>query len=107
MTKVEPAVAPLCTQISGIGGKQVNTIDAPMETVSDSTIKMHCYELYDYERGDTTVVKGIEAHNEGDGHPKPLEHISQGPDSKRTRICGFDDGKRIESYRSYEHLKRA
>ena len=47
-----------------------------------------------------------ETNDEGNSHSKPLEHVSQGPDCKCTRIRGFDDGERIESYGSHEHLKR-
>lgn len=57
--------------------------------------------------GGATTVKKIAAHDEGDGHPKRLEHVSQDPDCKRTRVRGFDDRKRIKSYGSHEHLKRA
>lgn len=82
-------------------------INAPMKTVSDSAVKMHGYELFGGECRARTIIKRVEAHDEGDGHPKPLEHISQGPDCKRIGVGGFDDRKCVKSYGSHKHLDRA
>ena len=74
-----------------------------METVSYSTIKMDRYELDDYGRGGQ-MTGSIKTYDKSDSHPKPLEHIPQCPDWERAGARGFDDRKRIEGYRSNEHL---
>lgn len=79
-------------------------INVPMESVSDGAVKMHGYELYGREWG-AIRVKRIETHDEGNSHPEPLEHISQGPDCKCTRASRFDYRECIERYGSHEHLK--
>ena len=50
--------------------------------------------------------KRIQAHDEGDGHPKSLEYISQSPDCERAPICRLDDRERVESYRPRKHLRQ-
>lgn len=63
----------------------VKVVNVPMETISNSAVEMDGYELYGYERGGSTImVKRIETDDEGNGHAKPLEHVSQGPDRKGT-----------------------
>jgi len=68
--------------MNGIGNVPANVINVPMETISDSAVKMHCYELYDYQ-WENTMAKRIKTDDKSNTHPKSLEHISQGPDRKR------------------------
>lgn len=77
----------------------------PMKTISDCAIKMHCYELQDYESG-AIRQRGIGTYDKSNSHPKPLEQISQGPDRKRARVGGLNNRKCVESYCSDEHLIR-
>lgn len=79
---MEPAAAPLYAQIRGMEYVRRKAANVPMETISNRAVKMDGYELRNYKRG-ATIVKRIGTHDEGDGHPKPLENISQGPDCKR------------------------